>query len=276
MELNTSLNTKKSIVQLLFALWRYRGFVFSMVMREFQSRYRGSLLGSIWAVIQPMAMIFIYTIIFSKVMSARLSGSQDTLAYGIFICAGLLPWTFFSELLSRSMYIFIDQGNLLKKVIFPRSTLPVILLFSTGINFIITFCIFLIFLIATGRFPGLSLFGILPLLIIQQGFALGLGMFLGTLNVFFRDIGHLISIVLQFWFWLTPIVYPISILPERVRNILQLNPMTQLITSFQQIILQRQWPQWETLHLHAIGAFLALLLGFWIFRRLSGDIVDEL
>ena len=247
-----------------------------MVLREFQSRYRGSLLGSIWAVIQPMAMIFIYTIIFSKVMSARLAGSQDTLAYGIFICAGLLPWTFFSELLSRSMNIFIDQGNLLKKVSFPRSTLPVVLLFSTAINFIIILCIFLIFLIATGRFPGLSLIGFLPLLIIQQGFALGLGMFLGTLNVFFRDIGHLIGIVLQFWFWLTPIVYPISILPERVRNILQLNPMTQLITSFQQIILQHQWPQWETLYLHAIGSFLALLLGFWIFRRLSGDIVDEL
>ena len=111
------------------------------------------------------------------------------MAYGIFLCSGLLTWGFFSELLSRCQFIFIEQANLLKKVRFPRITLPAVLLLSTALNFSIIFAIFLLFLAATGRFPGINILGIIPILLIQQGFALGVGLFLGTLNVFFRDVG---------------------------------------------------------------------------------------
>ncbi|UCF93862.1 MAG: ABC transporter permease [Desulfobacterales bacterium] len=261
---------------LVSALWRYRGFVFSMVVREFRGRYLGSLLGSLWSILNPLSMIFIYTVIFSKMMRARLAAPGDTLAYGVFICAGLLAWGYFSELLSRCQSIFIEQANLLKKVNFPRITLPVILLISSTVNFGIIFGIFLVFLLLSGRFPGWSILGFLPLLLIQQSFSLGLGILLGTLNVFFRDIGHFIGIVLQFWFWLTPIIYPVAILPERVRDLIVLNPMTQLVTSYQGIILYGQWPSWEKLPFHIMGAVGALVAGLWVFRRLSGDIVDEL
>ena len=258
------------------ALWRYRGFVLSMVGREFRVRYLGSLFGSIWSILNPMAMVFIYTIVFSKIMGARLKGVDDSMAYGIFLCSGLLTWGFFSELLSRCQYIFIEQANLLKKVRFPRITLPAVLLLSSALNFSIIFGIFLIFLVVTGRFPGINILGIIPILFIQQGFALGIGLFLGTLNVFFRDVGHFISIVLQFWFWLTPIIYPITILPTRVQNFIQLNPMTQIITSYQQIILYNLWPSWAKLQFHALLAVIALIIGSVIFIRLSGEIVDEL
>ena len=260
----------------LVALWRYRGFVFSMVGREFQGRYLGSLLGTIWSILNPMAMIFIYTIIFSKIMRAKLSGVDDTLAYGMYICSGLLAWGFFSESLSRCQVVFIEQANLLKKVRFPRITLPSVLLLSCALNFSIIFGIFLIFLIITGRFPGLSILGFIPILLIQQGLAMGIGLFLGTLNVFFRDIGHFIGIVLQFWFWLTPIVYPITILPDKIQNIIQLNPMTQIVTAYQQIILYNLWPSWDRLQLHIVGALVAVIAGSLIFIRLSGEIVDEL
>ena len=138
------------------ALLKYRSFVFSMVKREFRGRYLRSLFGSIWSVLNPVAMIFIYTIIFSKIMRARLSGANDTMAYGVFLCSGLLTWGFFSELLSRCLTIFIESGNLLKKVRFPRITLPAILLMSCTLNFLIIFGIFVVFLLLTGRFPGLS------------------------------------------------------------------------------------------------------------------------
>ena len=258
------------------ALWRYRNFVGSMVIREFRIRYLGSLLGSIWSILNPMAMIFIYTIIFSKIMRARLSGVNDNMGFGLFLCAGLLTWGYFSELLNRCQFIFIEQSNMLKKVRFPRITLPAILFFSTTLNFAIIFGIFLIFLLITHRFPGWSILGYLPLLLIQQAFALGFGVFLGTLNVFFRDIGHFVGIILQFWFWLTPIVYPISILPEQLQSLIRINPMAQIIISYQNIILQNKWPVWDRLELHIALAIVSLLLGAFIFLRLSGDIVDEL
>lgn len=258
------------------ALWRYKGFIYSMVVREFRGRYLGSLLGGVWSIINPAAMIFIYTIIFSKIMRARLAGSGDTMAYGVFLCSGLLTWSYFSELLSRCQTIFIEQGSLMKKVNFPRITLPVILLCSSTINFVIIFGVFLVFLFVIGRIPGASLFAFIPLLIVQQAFAIGLGMMLGTMNVFFRDVGQFVGIVLQFWFWLTPIIYPISILPDRIKDIIELNPMTQIVMSYQQIILHQRWPAWHELYPHFFFAALALIGGLLVFRRLSGDLVDEL
>jgi len=247
-----------------------------MVEREFRGRYLNSLLGSLWSVLNPMAMVFIYTIIFSKIMRARLTGTDDSMAYGVFLCAGLLSWNYFAELLGRCQTVFIEQANLMKKVNFPRITLPVILFLSSTVNFAIIFSIFLFFLLIIGRFPGWSIFGFLPLLMLQQSIALGLGILLGTMNVFFRDIGHLIGIVLQFWFWLTPVIYPVAILPDRVRQIVALNPMTQIVASYQQIILHGKWPIWQDFIFQLIIAVVAMVFGLLIFRRLSGDLVDEL
>lgn len=260
----------------LLALWRYKGFVFGMVWREFRGRYLGSLLGGIWSVIHPMVMVFIYTVIFSQIMRAKLVGVDNTMGYGMFLCAGLLPWGFFSELLSRSQYVFIEQGNLLKKVSFPRITLPMVLLFSSAVNFIIIFGIFLVFLLIFARFPGWVLLAFIPLLLIQQVLALGLGMLFGTLNVFFRDAGQLVGIGLQFWFWLTPIVYPMTILPERVRPVIGLNPLTKLVGAYQQIILHGHWPQWREFLFHSMSGLIALAVGFFVFQRLSDAMVDEL
>lgn len=260
----------------LRALWHYRGFVISMVAREFRSRYLGSLLGSLWSVLNPLAMIFIYTVIFSRIMRAKLPGIDDSMAYGMYICSGLLPWTYFIELLSRFPNIFLDQAALIKKVNFPRITLPVIAFLSSTINFLIIFSVFLGFLALTGRFPGWVVLAFIPLLVIQQLFVIGLGILLGSVNVFFRDVGQFLNVVLQFWFWFTPIVYPVTILPERARRLIELNPLTPLVQAYQEIILYHQWPQWSHFIPHALGALLALAAGFMVFNRLSGEMVDEL
>jgi lipopolysaccharide transport system permease protein len=260
----------------LRALWQYRGFVISMVAREFNSRYLGSLLGSLWAVLNPLAMIFIYTVIFSRIMRAKLPGIEDSMAYGMYICAGLLPWTYYIELLGRFPNIFLDQASLIKKVNFPRITLPVIALLSSTINFLIIFSVFLAFLALTGRFPGWVILGFIPLLIIQQLFVVGFGILLGSINVFFRDVGQFLNVILQFWFWFTPIVYPMPILPEKVRLLLYLNPLVPLVQAYQNIILYHQWPEWFHFLPHAVGAGLALVGGFMVFSRLSGEMVDEL
>jgi len=247
-----------------------------MVAREFRSRYMGSLLGSIWSILNPLALIFIYTVIFSRVMRAKLPGIDDTMAYGLFVCAGLLPWLYFVELLSRFPNIFIEQAALLKKVSFPRITLPVIALCSATINFLIIISLFLAFLFITGRFPGWVVLGYIPLLILQQMFVVGLGVMLASVNVFFRDIGQFINVVIQFWFWFTPIVYVITMVPEEAQRILPFNPMTSLIQAYQGIILYGAWPDFMHFKLHFLGAVIALVGGFFVFHKLADEMVDEL
>lgn len=263
-------------MQMLKALWAYRGFIFGSVKREFQSKYSNSLLGAAWTVINPLAMIVVYTVVFSQIMRAKLPGIDSKFAYSIYLCAGVLTWAFFSETVSRAQNVFLENANLLKKISFPRLCLPVIVVANASLNFAIIFGLFTIFLIASGSFPGMVYLAMIPLLLIQVLFSVGLGITLGVLNVFFRDVGQLFGVVLQFWFWLTPVVYPINILPVFVRDALRFNPMTNLITSYQGILVNEQWPDWRSLWPVTV---LALLLCFWgmsLFRKHAGEMVDEL
>lgn len=262
---------------MLKSLWAYRGFIIGTVMREFQSKYRNSLLGAAWMVLNPLAMIIVYTVIFSQVMKAKLPGLDNTFAYSIYLCAGIITWGLFAEIVGRGQNIFLEHANLLKKLSFPRLTLPIILTLSAGLNFSIIFGLFSLFLSISGNFPGWVYIAILPVLIIQVTFAIGLGISLGVLNVFFRDVGQLFNVVLQFWFWLTPIVYPASILPDAAREILlNWNPMAPLVVAYQGILVFGQWPQWGSLITPTAMAILLCFFGLRLFRKRSGEMVDEL
>jgi lipopolysaccharide transport system permease protein len=258
------------------AILRYRGFITSSVKREFQSKYRNSMLGAAWNILNPLAMIFVYTVIFAQVMKARLPGTDSTFAYSIYLCSGVLTWGLFSEITGRGQSMFLDYANLIKKINFPRICLPVILVLNALLNFAIVFGLFTAFLAVSGNFPGIVYIGIVPVLVIQILFSIGLAMILGVLNVFFRDVGQFFGIALQFWFWLTPIVYPSTILPESIRSLVGWNPMTPIIMSYQTILVNGQWPQWHTLWpVTALGIVLCVL-GLNLFRKRSGEMVDEL
>ena len=261
---------------LLKPLWAYRGFIIGSVKREFQSKYRNSLLGAAWTVLNPLAMIIVYTVIFSQIMRARLPGINTTFAYSIYLCAGVLTWGLFAEIVNRAQNIFIEHANLMKKLSFPRICLPVIVVATALLNFSIVFGLFSIFLLISGNFPGMIYLALLPVLGILITFAIGLGISLGVLNVFFRDVGQFFGIVLQFWFWATPIVYPISILPESVRSLMSFNPMSHLIGAFQGILVTGQWPAWQSLLPVAIVAIAICVFGIRLFRKHVGEMVDEL
>lgn len=265
------------ILAMAKALWAYRGFVAGSVKREFQSKYRDSLLGAAWTVLNPLAMILVYTVIFSQVMKARLPGVDSSFAYSIYLCSGILTWGLFAESVGRAQNIFIEQANLMKKVSFPRMALPVIAILGAGLNFAIIAALFLLFLLATGNWPGWVALAAVPVLAIQILLSLGLGVVLGVLNVFFRDVGQFFGIFLQFWFWLTPIVYPASILPEPARHILLAwNPMAPIVAAYQGIFVSHQAPDWSSLTLAAVVALLFCALGLRLFRRRAGEMVDEL
>lgn len=261
---------------MISALWAYRGFVLGSVGREFQSKYRNSLLGAAWPILNPLAMVTVYTVIFSSVMQAKLPGTEEPFAYSIYLCSGLLTWGLFAEITGRAQNVFLENANLLKKISFPRMCLPLIVVLNAILNFGIVFGLFLLFLLVTGHLPGLPLLGLIPVLLLQILFSIGLGVILGVLNVFFRDVGQFFGIALQFWFWFTPIIYPITVIPESLRDVLMLNPMVPLIGACQGILVNGQWPDWSSLSSVAVLSILLCALALRLFRRRSGEIVDEL
>jgi lipopolysaccharide transport system permease protein len=249
--------------------------------REFQTKYKNSLLGFAWPIINPLALILVYTLIFSNVMGARLPGAavdggSSIYTYSIYLCIGIIVWTLFAELTSRAQVVFLENANLLKKLNFPRLCLPVIVILNAGLNFLIIFALFTLFLLATNNFPGHPFLAIIPLLMILVAFSIGLGMTLGVLNVFFRDVGYFYSVALQFWFWLTPIVYSTNILPEKIRFLIFFNPLTNLLQAFQGIFIHHQWPDWSSLWFICVLSILLNINGFRLFRKRSGEMVDLL
>ena len=261
---------------MLRGLWAYRGFVLGSVKREFQAKYSNAMLGALWSLLSPLAMIVVYTLIFSQVMGNRLQGVSSTFGYSIYLCAGVLTWGLFAEIVARAQTMFIDQANLLKKVSFPRICLPVIATLNALVNFGIIFGLFTLFLLASRTFPGPVFFTIFPVLLVQLLLALGIGMIAGVLNVFFRDVGQFVTIAMQFWFWLTPIVYPASILPEAVRPVLVYNPMAAVVAAHQAILVEGRLPDWNALIPALLMALLLCILGMRLFRKRSGEMVDEL
>lgn len=257
-------------------LWHYRGFIIGNVKRDFQSKYQNSLLGATWNILNPLSMIIIYTVIFSRVMHSKVPNISDNFGYSIYLCSGILLWGLFSEIVGRGLNIFIDNANLMKKINFPKLCLPITAVFNSAINFSIIFILFLFFLIILNKFPGLVIFALIPVLIVLVIFAVGLGITLGILNIFFRDTGQIFGIFTQFWFWLTPVIYPVQILPERVREYLPMNPMYGIITSSQKILLNGELPNFYNLLPALIAGMLFSLIGLHLFRKHSGEMVDEL
>ncbi|AVS98106.1 ABC transporter [Paracidovorax avenae] len=246
-------------------------------MREFHGKYRESLLGAFWSVANPLTMIVIYTVVFGQLMRSTLPGHEKTpFAFSIYLCAGVITWGLFSEMLVRLNGVFLEHGNLIKKTNFPRICLPAIVTASALINFGIIFALYLLFLAIIGHWPGMALLALVPLLALQILFTLGLGVFLGTLNVFFRDVGQLTGVVLQFWFWLTPIVYTLPSLPGRARDLMELNPMQPLMAAYQQIFLDKTFPAFGPLLPLAILTVIFMLLGTGFFLARVGELVDEL
>ena len=258
-------------------IWHYREFILSCVMRDFKARYTGSMLGILWTVFQPLAMILVYTLIFSQVMKSKLAGMETIpYAYSIYLCAGVLTWGMFQEMLFGCINVFFSNANLMKKVSFPRICLPAITVCSSFLNFIIGFVLFCIFMLIIGKFPWGTAPFLLVILAVQIIFTLGLGIGLGVLNVFFRDIGQMMGVLLQFWFWFTPVVYPLAIVPKELVWLMDFNPMYHIISAYQSVFVYNSLPPAGGLMAVLV---LALLLGGWslhLYRKHVGELVDEL
>lgn len=264
-------------MQMLEKIWRYRGFIGHSVQQEFRARYAGSALGLGWAVVNPLMQILVYTLVFSQVMRARMPGqADDVLGYSVYLCSGLIPWTLFAEIVSRSSTQFVDNGNLIKKSAFPRLCLPIIVLLSSLVHFALLMGLFLVFLLAAGRLDATMLLVGVPLALVLALAGVGLGLLLGTLNVFFRDVSQMQTIVLQFWFWLTPIVWVAQAIPPAARPLLALNPVAPLIEAQHAVFAGTGVPTLAVVAQGLLFAGVCVGLGYVVFRHKAAEFADEL
>jgi lipopolysaccharide transport system permease protein len=257
--------------------WRYRHFILSSIHTEFRARFVRSKLGGLWMIIHPLAQAAIFALVLAEVMGVRLPGvAGNRFAYAIYLLSGMLAWSLFSEVITRCLTVFIDNGNLLKKMLFPRINLPLIISGSALINnFLLLLAILLVFTLMghppTPRFAWLPVLIFLTLLL-----GLGFGLMLGVLNVFVRDVGQVVPIALQLGFWFTPIVYTPDIVPSDLQILLHVNPMTTIVQSFQNIMVFDRPPGFVALAWIFGGTLLLLTAALALFRRASGEMVDVL
>ena len=261
---------------MLLAAWRYRFFIISSIKTELRTKFIRSRLGGLWMILNPLAQVLIFAFVLSAVLSAKLPGIDNQYAYAIYLMAGMLGWSLFAEIVNRCLTLFIDNGNILKKLAFPKIALPLIVTGSALVNNLLLFVAILGIFGLLGHPPGTALIWLPVLMVVTIAFAVGLGLGLGVLNVFMRDIGQVVPVIMQFMFWFTPIVYMVNIIPEQYRGWLFLNPLIPIVTGYQDVLLYNRAPNWADLGVVAILSAALLAFSLLIFRKASPEMVDQL
>lgn len=262
-------------MSLIHAVWRYRGFIASSVANDFKSRVARSRLGTLWIVLHPLAQALMFALVLSSVLAAKLPGITNKYAFAVYLLSGLLCWTLFSEIVQRCLTVFIDNASLLKKMQFPRISLPMVVVGTASLANLILLAVILVLVPLLGVALTSSLVWLPVLMGLTVAMAMGIGLLLGTLNVFARDIGQVMQVVIQFWFWMTPIAYPASIIPDGIRPMIQFNPVAPLVMGYHDVLLYGRAPQ-VSLVSPLLVALVTLGLAFVIFRRASSEMVDVL
>ena len=255
-------------------LIRYRGLVQSLVARELKARYRGSVLGFFWSFINPLMLLLIYTFVFAVVLPAM--HSKEIEPFALFMFCGILPWTWFSSSLAEAAGSLISGGNLIKKVLFPAEILPLVSVLANMIHFFLGLPILIGFLVYYQRWPDAWDLVWFPVtVLVQLVFTAGLALILSALTVHFRDIRDILSNVLTLWFFSTPILYWITEAPGFSKRVLDLNPMTHVVVSYQEILFFRgPIGHWRWLLATGGASAVLFLAGFWLFDRLRDSFAE--
>ncbi len=250
-------------------LYRYRSLIGNLVVRELKARYRGSMLGLFWSFLNPLLLVSVYTLVFSVYL--RFGMEKDYIPH---LISGLLPWLWFSSSLLEASGSIISGGNLIKKILFPAEILPLVVVLSNCVNFLLSLPILLL-LIVFFKSIHLSILALPIIICIQLVLSAGLAFMLSALCVHYRDIQHLLGNVLTFWFFLTPIIYPLERIPEKFRFLVSVNPVAPLIIAYQDIFYRGQFPNFPQLFIVAIMAVIMYTLGSAVFEKYRGTFAEE-
>jgi len=258
------------MINKLKEIYKFKNLVYNLVARDLKVKYKGSILGFFWSLLNPLIMLIVYTVAFKYIIKIRVKD------FPVFFLCAFLPWSFLSLSLSMAVSSIKDNANLVKKVYFPREILPLSIVLSNLVQFLLTFIILIPALFVFKIKLGLPLL-LLPLIIILQlVFTLGLAYILAALNVFFSDVKHLLEIFLQIWFWLTPIIYPTSFVPQRFQSLYRLNPAVLLVESYRNSLLYNKWTSLPELISLLVISLIFLLIGHLVFNGYNKRLAEEI
>jgi len=247
----------------LVSLYRYRSLLKTLVLKDLKLKYRGSVFGFLWSLANPLLMIVVYTLAFTFILGIR--GEM----FVFYLMLGQLAWTFFASSTMMSTGSIVDNTGLLRTVRFPRAILPIATVLFNFAQYLLTTAVFLPIMIVWYRIPLVEPMILFPaVLVLQVAFTIGIALILATTTVFFRDVRHLVEVALAVLFWTTPIVYELDRVPERLRLLILLSPMSPFVVAYQKLFFFREWPDatlWLVAITYAVGAFvvgIALVLAF--------------
>jgi lipopolysaccharide transport system permease protein len=259
----TIIRPSKGLFDLEIGLvWRYRELLHTLMMRDIQVLYKQAALGAAWAIIQPVFAVVVFTIVFGNF--ARMP--SDGIPYPIFAFAAVLPWTYFAEATRRASTGLVDDADLVRKVYFPRLIIPMAKTAAPLLDFAIAFCVLLIMMAFYGVMPSVKLLAIIPLILVAAALALAIGLWLGPINVRFRDVKHTVPFMLQIGMYASPIVYPLSQVPAEWKALYSLNPMVGVIEGFRWAVFDRGSPDFAALGI-GLAVIVALLVGGMIWFK---------
>lgn len=252
-------------------LWEYREMIYSLVKRDLKSRYKGSVLGFFWMFLNPLLQLVVYTIVFSTIMRTGIE------KFYLFLFVALVPWIFFSTCLSAGPGIIFSQQDMVKKIYFPREVLPISFTISQFVNMLLSFLVIFAVLLCSGvRISLHALLYLPPVMLIEFVLALGITYLVSALNVYFRDLEHILGILSMAWMYLTPILYSMDMVPQQYAGLFYMNPMTSITIAYRDILYYGQAPHMRTLLLAVLMGIFTLVVGQITFGRLQRHFVEEL
>lgn len=253
----------------------HKELLFQMVSREVKSRYKQSILGYFWVILNPLAQMLVMSFAFSIIMRIPTNAASN-IPYSIFLFVALLPWNLFANSLSSACGSLVSSASLITKVYFPRTILVISTLTAKIVDFLFALIILIIYLIAYQIPINVNILWIIPIFLIQQIFTLGLSLFFAASNLLYRDIQYLLSLILTLWLYLTPIIYPADIVPIRFKVLFQLNPMSVIVNAYRQTVLGGGPPNYSSLLIALFVSLVVLLLGFSYFKSREKIFADNI
>jgi len=260
-------------------LYRYRQLLMVMVSRELKAKYRGTVLGFFWSFMNPILLVTVYSIVFGLIFQPKYADMGKSIYYSIFFFTGILPWTWFSSSVLESSNVLIAHGSLIKKINFPVEILPMMVVITNMVNFVLGVPVLLVAFLILGKSLSWWVFLLPFAMLVQFIFTMGLGFFISALTVHFRDIKDILVNLITLWFFVTPIIYPFSFAPiqksKLLKILLSLNPMTHIVESYQYIFFYGSLPHYKKMTVTLIVGLILFFLGYKLFDKLRDTFVEE-
>ena len=251
-------------------LYDYREMLKTSIKKDIGGKYKNSFLGVLWSFVNPLLQIIVYAIIFPLIMKS------DIEYYVVFMVCGLIPWNYFSTVINRTSFTMIENGNIIKKVYFPREILPISVVTSETVTFLISSILILLFTLGYGLGLTINIVFYPLILLVQYVLLIGISLIVSSVTVYFRDLQHFIGVLLQLFFYATPIVYAVDVIPANFRWILKFNPMTYIIEGYRDIFWGQTAPDISTLLIVLAIGIVLCIVGYLIFNKLQKRFAEEL